>query len=58
MAHFNITPKFKYSTLLYFQIREIFSVYRPNLSFHKNHQAFQGWNTTPNMKIEILKNEI
>ena len=59
MPDLNPTPKFKYTTLLSFQIREILSIYRPTISFNENHQPFQGWNpTTTTIRITILKNEI
>ena len=55
MPDLNLTPKFKYSTLLCFNLIEILNIYRPTISFHDNHQTFQGWNPTTTIKITILK---
>ena len=38
MSDFNLIPQFKYNTLLYCQVREILSIYRPTISFYENHQ--------------------
>ena len=48
MADSNIIPKFKYITLLCYQVRDIFIIYGPTRYrfFHKNHQHVQGWNLT------------
>ena len=37
MPDMNLTPKFKYSILLCFQLREILSIYGPSISFNENH---------------------
>ena len=34
MPDLNLTPKFKYSTLLCFNLIEILNIYRPTISFH------------------------
>ena len=50
MTDLNVTPKFKYSTLL-FKVRWIFSIYRPTISFNEIHEPVQGWNPTTAIKI-------
>ena len=44
----NLTPHFKYSTILSCQKRDIVIIYRPTraISVHENDQHFQGWNST------------
>ena len=56
MADLNLSPKFKYSTLLCCKVRDIFSIYIPNRarSVHENHQRLQGWNPT-NKRIKSKK---
>ena len=58
MTDLNLTPKFKYSKLLCCQVREIFSIYIPTISFHKNNQPVQGWNPATKIKIKTSKNDI
>ena len=57
MTYLNLLPKFKYSTLLCSQIRDIFSIYRQTgaSSVHKHDQHFQVWNSTTNF-FENCKN--
>ena len=53
MTDLNLTPYFKNSTLIFCQVRYIFSIYIPNMdrSGNENHQRVQGWNpTTRNIK--------
>ena len=44
MPDLNLSPRFKYITLICCQLREILSIYRPTIYFHGNHQPVQGWN--------------
>ena len=56
MTYMNLTPKFKYSTLLCCQFEDIFIIYRPtrDISVNENHQHVQGWNpTTRRIKTKI-----
>ena len=48
MTELNLTPKFKYSTLLCCQIRHILSIYIPTRarSVRENDYPAQGWNPT------------
>ena len=55
MPDLNLTERFKYSTLLCFQLREILGIKRPTISFNENHQPFQGCNPTTTIEITIIK---
>ena len=55
MKDLNLTPKLKYSTLIFCQIRKIFIIYRPTISFHENHEPIQGWNPTTAIQINDQK---
>ena len=58
MEDLNLTPKFKYRTLICCQVRNIFSLYGPTgaISVHGNHQHSQGWNPTTRKKIKMKIN--
>ena len=55
ITHLNLPPNAQYSILLYSDIREFYSMYRPIILFVENHQLFQGWNPATTMEIKILK---
>ena len=59
MTGLNFTPHFIYSTIIFFQNRDIFIIDRPtrNELLHENYQHVQGWNpTTIFLKItKIIK---
>ena len=38
-----------------FQVREIFSIYRPTISFYEDHQPVHCWYPATTIKITILK---
>ena len=58
MTGLNLTPHFKYSTILCCQNRDIFIIYIPtrNRPVHKNDQHVQGWNPTtiPFQKLNTM----
>ena len=49
---------FNYSMLLCYQVREVFSIYRPTISIHDFHESVQGWNPATNMKIKCFKTRL
>ena len=55
MPDLNLTSNLKYSRLLYFQGREVFSINITTISVHENHQPIQSWNPTTTIEIKILK---
>ena len=50
MTDSELTPHFKYGTILCFQNKDIFSIDRPTRyrSVYKNDQHVQGWNPATN----------
>ena len=46
MPDLNLTPRFKYITLLCCQLREILRIHIHTILFHENYQPVQGWNPT------------
>ena len=48
MTDLNLTPRFKYITLICCQVRDIFSIYISTgaISVHENYQHVEGWNPT------------
>ena len=54
MTEFNLTPKFKYSTLLCCQVKDSFNIHRQNRAktIHENHQHVKGWYPTTRKKNE------
>ena len=55
MKRLNLATKFNYNMIRCCQFREIFIIYRPNISFNENYQPVQGWNPATTIKTETLK---